>query len=32
VPGAQHRRLVQAWAEVYGAGELSVEVDPAAFA
>lgn len=32
VPGAQHRRLVQAWAEVYGAGELSVEVNPGSFA
>lgn len=31
VQGAQHRRLVQAWAEVYGAGELSIEVEPGSF-
>ena len=26
VPGKQHRRLVQAWAEIYGAGDLPIEV------
>jgi hypothetical protein len=31
VPGAQHRRLVQAWAEVYGARELTIEVKPGSF-
>ena len=31
VPGAQHRRLVQAWAEVYEAGELPIKVDIAPF-
>lgn len=31
VQGAQHRRLVQAWAEVYDAGEIPIEVDPGAF-
>lgn len=31
VQGAQHCRLVQAWAEVYGAGELSIEVRPGSF-
>lgn len=31
VPGKQHRRLVHAWAETYGVGELPVEIDPKPF-
>jgi len=32
VPGAQHRRLVKAWADVYDVDRISVEVAPSAFA
>ncbi len=31
VPGTQHRRLVDAWCEIYGRAPLRVEIDPAAF-
>jgi hypothetical protein len=27
VPGKQHRRLVRAWAETYGVGDLPVEIN-----
>ncbi|MEJ7792028.1 MAG: DarT ssDNA thymidine ADP-ribosyltransferase family protein [Gaiellaceae bacterium] len=31
VPGRQHRRLVDAWCEIYGRDPLPIVIDPAAF-